>query len=243
MGNRPMTFDEERFSVNTAWIKKGGVHFEVVVDPDAAIAFKQHGTGAVRDIVKSGHVWFDAKKGELASEQQMRAVFGSADAFTVAEKIIREGEIQLTQEHRELLREQKRKRLLELIHRNAIDPKTKLPHPLTRLELAFSEARIRVDELKRAEDQLQEVLKKLQPILPIRFEQAIIHIHVPVEHAGKAHASASTFGTLKRSEWLTDGSWSAELLLPAGMVPECVDALNKKTHGSVQVSRTDYEHA
>jgi ribosome maturation protein SDO1 len=232
-----MTFDDERFSVNTAWIRKGGIHFEIVVDPDAAIAFRQTRSGDIRDVVKSGHVYFDAKKGELASEHQMQAVFHSSEPYVVAERIIREGEIQLTQEYRDKLREQKRRRLLEIIHRNAIDPKTKLPHPLTRIELAFEEAKVRVDELRSAEDQVQEVLRKLQPVLPIKFEHALLHIHLPVEHAAKLMSSVQSFGSIKRQEWLSDGSWSADIEVPAGLALECIDMLNKKTHGAVQVTQ------
>ncbi len=238
MNHRPITYDDERFSVNTAFLRKGGEQFEVVVDPDAAIAFKQNGgKGDVRDIVKSGHVYFDAKKGDLASEMQMDAIFGTTDPFKVAERIIREGDIQLTKEHRDKLREQKRSKILTTIHRNAIDPKSGLPHPMQRLELAFEEARIRIDELRKAEDQVQEIVKKLQPILPIRFEQRVLEILVPAEYAAKLYQTVGSFGTLKKQEWLTDGSLLAELELPAGMVPECMDVLNSKTHGNVQMNQ------
>jgi ribosome maturation protein SDO1 len=237
MGHRPMTFDEERFSINTAFIKKGGEHFEVVIDPDAAIAFKQTGQGNVHEIVKSGHVFFDAKKGELASEQYMKTVFGSTDPYFVAERIIRDGEIQLTKEHRDKLREQKRNRVMSIIHRNAIDPRTKLPHPMTRIELAFEEAKIKLDEFKKAEDQVQDIVKKLQPILPIKFEQKLLQVHIPGQYAAKLYQTVSGYGTIKKQDWLNDGSWAGELELPAGLVNECIDALNSKTHGNVQITQ------
>jgi ribosome maturation protein SDO1 len=237
MSHRPLTYDEERFSINTAWMKKGGLHFEIVVDPDAAIAFKQTGQGNVRDIIKSGHVFFDAKKGELASEHHMKSVFGSEDPFVVAERIMREGEIQLTKEHRDKLREQKRNRIVAIIQRNAIDPRTKLPHPATRIELAFEEAKIRIDELKRAEDQIQDIVHKLQPILPIKFENKVLHIHVPAQYAPKLYQTITGYGTLRKQDWLHDGSWTGELELPAGMLTECIDTLNSKTHGNVQITQ------
>jgi len=238
MSHRPMTFDEERFSINTAWIKKGGERFEVVIDPDAAIAYKQSGHGEVRSIVKSGHVFFDAKKGELASEQHMKLVFGTSDPFQVAEHIIKEGEIQLTKEYRDKLREQKYKRIVSIIQRNAIDPRTKLPHPMQRIELAFDEAKIKVDELRKAEDQVQEIVKKLQPILPIRFEHKTLQIHLPSQYAARLYCSLSGYGEIKKQEWLADGSWLGTLELPAGLMMECMDMLNSKTHGNVQITQS-----
>lgn len=231
-----MTIDEERVSFNTAWLRKGGQHFEVVIDPDAAILFKQEGKGEINEVVKSGHVFFDAKKGEIASEHVMQETFGTTDEFEVAARIIKEGEIQLTKEHRDHLREQKRRRIITLIQRNAIDPRTKIPHPLTRIELAFEEAKIKIDELRKADDQIQEIVRKLQPILPIKFEQKLMHIRIPAEHAAKLYQTVASFGSIKKQDWLNDGSWAAEIELPAGLAADLVDTLNSKTHGTVQIT-------
>jgi ribosome maturation protein SDO1 len=236
MSHRAMTFDDERFSVNTAFIKKSGEHFEVVVDPDVAVAFKESGKGDVREIVKSGHVYTNVKKGDLASEMLMREVFGTSEPFAVAERIIREGEVQLTKEHRDRIRENKRKRIIALIARNAIDPRTKLPHPQQRIELALEEAKVKIEEFKTADDQITDVVRKLQPILPIRFENALIEIHIPVQYAPKLYGNVQGFGTIKKQQWLSDGSWQGELEVPAGLVPDIIDQLNAKTHGSVQVT-------
>ena len=36
-----ITYDDERFSINVARLKKGGEHFEIVIDPDTAVEFKE----------------------------------------------------------------------------------------------------------------------------------------------------------------------------------------------------------
>jgi ribosome maturation protein SDO1 len=234
-----MTMDEERFSLNTAWIKKSGQHFEVVVDPDAAVTYKENGKGDVRSLIKSAHIYVDAKKGELASEHLIKEVFGTDEAFAVAETIIKEGAIQLTKEHRDKVREQKRRRVITMIAREAIDPRTKLPHPLARIELAFEEAKIKLDEFKRAEEQVTEIVRKLQPILPIRFERAVLSVHVPAEYAAKVYGAVSGAGNLKKQEWLNDGSWVGELEMPAGLVADFTDELNNKTHGNVEINQTN----
>lgn len=240
MGHRPMSVDEERFSLNTAWLKKSGEHFEVVVDPDAAVLYKErNATDDVRALVKSAHVYTDAKKGELASATLMKTIFGTDDELAVAEIIIKEGAIQLTKEYRDSVRERKRKRVITLIAREAIDPRTKLPHPLARIELAFEEAKIKLDEFKRAEDQVTDIVRKLQPILPIRFERAVLSIHLPAEYAAKVYGTVSSAGALKKQEWLNDGSWVGELEMPAGLVAEFTDELNNKTHGNVEVTQTN----
>ena len=56
-----------------------------------------------------------------------------------------------------------------MIHANGIDPKTNLPHPLQRIENALEEANVKIDEHKSEEKQVEEIVRKLQPILPIKF--------------------------------------------------------------------------
>ena len=76
--------------------------------------------------------------------------------------------MQLTAALREKLREQKKKRILEAVHKTTIDPKSNLPHPLQRIQLAMDEAKVRIDELQDEQTQVEEIIKKLTAILPIK---------------------------------------------------------------------------
>lgn len=233
------TYDQERVSFNVARLQKGGETFELVVDPDAAVAMKEGGAEptpeAVREVVKAEKVFSDAKKGLLASEEHMQAVFNTTDFEGVAKQILTEGEIQLTAEHRELVRERKRKKLIALIHRNAVEPRTGNPHPEKRIELAFEEAKVRVDEFKTADQQLDDVVKKLQPILALKFEKAHLLVKVGNQYAGKMYGEVSRMAKILKDSWLNDGSWQAEVELPGGLRDEFVDMINGLTHGSAQV--------
>ncbi len=229
------TFDQERVTFNLARLKKGGATFEVVVDPDAVLKLKESGEGSVRDVVRAEQVFADAKRGELASEEQMKAIFGTSDFEQVAKTILDEGEVQLTAEYRNMVRERKLRQLITMIHRNAIDPKSGNPHPEKRIELAFEEAKVKVDELRTPEQQLQDVVRKLQPILPLRFEQAHLIVRVPSAMAGKLYGEVARLSKIVKDSWLDDGSWEAEVELPAGMKGEFIDELNNLTHGGATV--------
>ncbi|RME32238.1 ribosome assembly factor SBDS [Candidatus Woesearchaeota archaeon] len=229
------TYDQERVSFNVARLRKGGEVFEIVVDPDAAVTMKEGGSDAVSDVVKAEKVFSDAKKGLLASEEHMKSVFGTSDFASVAKHILAEGEIQLTAEHREAVRERKRKKLIALIHRNAVDPKTGNPHPEKRIELAFEEAKVRIDEFKTADQQLDEVVKKLQAILPLKFEKAHLLVSVGSQYAGKMFGEVSRMARILKDSWRNDGGWQAEVELPGGLRDEFIDMLNGLTHGSAHV--------
>lgn len=225
------TFEKEHFHINVARLKKGGENFEINIDPDKAVDFKEGKNVDIKDILKSPEIFADAKDGELASEEVMKNVFGTINKEEVAQKILEQGEIQLTAEHRNKVRELKKRKLVNIIHRNAIDPKTKLPHPIQRIENAFEEAKIKLNELKSVEDQVNDVIKKLQPILPIKFDHKKIEINIDAAHSHYVFQLAKKFGTIKENKWLNDGSWYGIVEIPAGLQNEFFDELNNATHG------------
>ena len=122
------TFDHERVHFNLARLKKGGHQFEVAVDPDAAVLHRSKGVGDIRDILRSEKIFTHVSKGLFTPEHELKEVFGTTDVLKISEIILREGEIQLTEEYRQKLREQKYRRLIALIAQNAIDPRTKFPN-------------------------------------------------------------------------------------------------------------------
>jgi ribosome maturation protein SDO1 len=229
------TYDQERENFNVAKLKKGGQNFEVVIDPDLAVSFKEGNKVEIHDILKAEHIYFDAKKGEVASEKLLHALFETEDPLKIAEVIMKEGEIQLTQEHREKVREVKRRKIIDIIHRNAADPKTHLPHPVTRIENAFEEAKVKIDEFKTAENQIQEIIKQLRVVLPIKFEIKELAVKIPSQYAAKAYSAVSQFGKITKDDWQNDGSWMVVVEIPAGLQNDFMDKLNSMTHGSVDI--------
>ena len=227
------TYDKERFSVNLARLKKGNEKFEIVINSDEAILFKQ-GKGDIRAAIVNEKIFSDAKKGMLASEHLMEQFFKTKDPLKIAELIIKQGEIQLTEEYREKKKEEKIKRLIQIIHRNGVDPKTHLPHPITRLENAFKEAKVHIDDYKSAEDQLQDVLKKLREFLPIKFEIKEIEIKIYPEYAKKSYSTVKQFGKILKEEWENDGSWKVLIEIPGGIEQDFYDKINSLTHGNVE---------
>ncbi len=236
LGKGQQIFDQtERLQINTARLKKGGSNFEVVVDPDMAVAFKEGKDIPIRDVLKSQEIFFDPRKGELASETRMKAVFDTDNALEIAKTVISEGDIQLTQEHRNKIREAKRNKIINIIHRNALDPKTGNPHPLERIKLAMEEGKIRIDEFKKPEDQVKQIVETLQSIIPIRFDKLIFSVIIDPQHAGKMYSVVKSFGAILEDNWANDGSWQVKVEIPAGLKLDFFDELNNKTQGSVQI--------
>ncbi len=231
----PIQFDKEKVHFNIARLRKAGGNFEVVIDPDKIIDFKE-GKVDVKDVLKSEHIYSDAEKGMLASENKIKEVFGTDDVLKVAEVILKQGDIQFTAEYRKMLLDKKRKQIIEIISKNSINPQTKLPHPPARIENAMEEAKVKIDMFKRAEDQVKDIVRKISTIIPIRFENITLNIKLPVQFAAKCYSILKNYGTIKQESWENDGSLNATVEVPGGLKQELIDKINKITHGNNEIN-------
>lgn len=216
-----------------ARFKRGEDHFEILVDPYAAADLIE---GKEIDIVQNmaiDTIFEDSKKGEHASEESVQKIFGTTDVAEVAKKIILKGDIQLTTEQRSKMQKNKKNRIIETISKNAMDPKTKAPHPRQRIELAMEQAGIHVDPFKPVSEQVKIIIEALRPIIPLSMEHIRISVKIPAEHIGKAYGVARKYGALEREDWQSDGSWVGIIRLPAGMQIDFYDKLNDLTKGNV----------
>lgn len=228
------TYDKEKVSLNVARLKTHGQNFEIVIDPDNAVKFR-HGEADIRDALKAEHVYKDAVKGELASEQHMQNIFKTTKPLEIAKRIINEGSIQVSDEYRDKLRNEKKKMITELILKNGADANTGMPLSATRISNAFNEVKVHVDIFKKAEDQIDEIVEKLRPALPITFEKKILDIRVPAANAARLYGFVDSHSKIVDQAWLSDGSWSCKTELAAGMVNGFIDELKSKTHGDIEI--------
>jgi ribosome maturation protein SDO1 len=216
-----------------AKLEKGGDKFEILVDPDKARVVKEGKDVPIEDLLVIESIFADSKKGEHASEKKLQDVFGTQDVGTIAVTIIRKGEIQLTTQQKKKMLDDKKKQIVEMIARNAINPQTNTPHPPLRIEMAMEEAKVHIDPFKSVETQVNDVLKALQKLIPIRFEKVTLAIKVPGTEYPKIFAEVKNSGRLLKEEWQSDGSWIALVEIPAGIQTDLIMKLQGKTKGQV----------
>lgn len=210
--------------------------FEILVDPDKALEFRRGAQIDVSDILAVRDVFKDARAGDRVPGADLKGAFATDDVLKCAEIILRKGELHLTSDQKRKMTEEKEKQIVAIIARNAINPQTDLPHPVTRIEASMKEARVHIDPFKSADEQLGDVVKALRPIIPIRLEKKQVAIKFPPNYAQKAIGFVKRIAEMKKDEWLPDGSWVALVEVPAGMLPDLMDAVNRETHGNAQIS-------
>ena len=220
----------------TARLESHGERFEVLVDPDAALAIKRgEFDGELEDVIAAEDVFENASRGDRPAESALEDVFGTTDPMEIIPQVIKDGEIQITAEQRREMQEQKRKQLINRITRNAVNPQMDdAPHPPERIESALAETDFQIDPMEPVENQVDDALEALRPVIPIRFDTVTVAVHLPADYAGSGQAKVREFGDLEREEWQSDGSWIGVVEFPAGMQNDFYDLVNEVSSGTAE---------
>ena len=209
--------------------------FEILVDCEKAMAYKKGEKVDISSLVFVQNIFDDVKKGIRSSDNVLTQIFGTLDFWKIADKIVKKGDIQLTTEYKTKIREQIRKRIIDLLHKNCIDVKTGRPHPPQRIENALNDVKINIDENKPADVQIQNIIKQLQTILPIKFELRQLSIIIGAKYAGSSYNTIKKYGKILKEEWNNDGSIDFIIEIPAGMQEEFEITLNNLAHGQIEM--------
>ncbi|MBD3389865.1 ribosome assembly factor SBDS [Candidatus Micrarchaeota archaeon] len=217
---------------------KEGKHFELYVDPDATYQYIDGGKNDLKNILVVEEVYEDVKKGERAKNSDLQKAFETTDINEILETILKKGTVQLTTEQRKKKVGDKKKQIINMICREAIDVRTKAPIPPKRIENAMEEVRFHVDPFKDPKEQMDELLKKLRPLIPIKFEKLEMAVKIPPEYSHRAYGTLKTYG-IKKEQWLKDGHLIVAVEIPAGMQGEFIDKINKLTAGQAETKKIE----
>ena len=217
----------------TAHMEISGERFEVMVDPDLALAYRLGQKKELNNVLTVEEVFKNFRKGERHTTSSLQKAFGTTDVFAIAERIVKNGELALTTEQKRKMLEEKRKQIVAILMRECIDPRTGAPHTQLRLEQSMDAARVHIDGFRDAASQVEEVMKALRPIIPLKVEKARVAVKIPPEHAQRVYGTLKGYG-IQKEEWARDGSLIVVLEMPAGMQGEFYDKINRATAGAAE---------
>jgi ribosome maturation protein SDO1 len=232
--NRARTHEASKFTTVKLTIE--GEHYEILVNPDSALAFKQGRNVEPSAVIAADEVYSDSRKGLRASSEKLKLHFGTDDHAKAALEILKRGELNLTQEQRKKLTDEKRRAIVAAISKNFVDPRSMLPHPPMRIEAAMQEARVVVDPFQDPNEQMKTVVEALRTILPLKSEKIRLQVKVSAQYSGQAIGVLKNFGEIVKEDWLADGTLAAIVEIPAAGQPGLLDRLGSTTKGAAQVT-------
>jgi len=214
-----------------ARLEKGGKRYEALVDPDLVEQWKEDSSNIeLDDFMAMDEIFHDARAGNRPTEDALMNTFETLDVEKILNIILEKGSIQLTTSQRKSRVENIRQQIIHHIHSEAIDPKTKSPHPRTRIELALEESKYSVDPFKRLEEQVNDAIAKLKPLIPLSFESVRLAFRIP----GSAYGSVSQLlRTFQQKEgWLENGDWACVIEIPAGRKGDIIGQVLKRANNA-----------
>lgn len=212
-----------------ARIKIKGKHYEVLVDVDKALAFRK-GKGNIDEALAMDKIFYDSKKGLHVSDSDLEEAFGTDDIKEIAEKIIRQGEIQIPKEYRDKEQANKKKQAIDFLSKYALDSNTNNPHTPERISSAIEQTGVNIDN-RPIEQQLSKIISKIKEILPIKIESKKLKLKIPSEHTGRVYGIIQEYK--ENENWLPNGDLEVTVEIPQGLLDDFYDKLNSITHGSV----------
>ncbi|MBT6690196.1 ribosome assembly factor SBDS [archaeon] len=212
----------------TARVKKGGKHYEVLVDLDEALKVAK-GDGNLNTAVLNDAVFHNLKSGERASVDDLEAQFGTSVFEEVAEKVIRNGEVVRTADSMNKDQDLKYKQVVDFLVRNAVSPEGR-PYTPDRIMKALKEAHVNVKN-KPVESQVEEILDQLGKVLPLSIERKKVKLLIPAIHSGKAYGIIKEF--MIKEDWKNNGDLEVLVEVPSGLLMDFYDKVNSATSGSV----------
>ncbi len=225
--------------MHKAILRRGSKVFEIIVNAKEAYEYKTKRIGNIEDILLVIEIFKDAEKGMRYSNEELQKEFGTSDKIEVAKIILEEGELQIPSELKKELIEKKKRQIADLIARNAIDARTKMPIPLQRILNLIEEAGISVDFNKPAEEQVDKFINALRTKIPLVIATAKLSIKIPPKYAGIAHGKLKGKGKILKEIWNDDGSYSCIIEIPAGIKGDLYESLASLTHGEVEIKELE----
>ena len=108
--------------------------------------------------------------------------------------------------------ERNRQAVVHRIVNEAIDPRTKSPHPTSRIELAIAEAKVTFDPFKDLDSQFELAVKALRPLLPLSFD--VVRLAIKVRGQAYGGLTRLVRERIRKEEWLPDGSFACVIEIP-----------------------------
>jgi len=184
-------------------------------------------------VLVSDDVFRNHQTGDKAASVDLQDAFGTTVMRDCALQILEKGEIQLTTAERKELTEQKRREIVSYIHKYYLDPKTKLPHPITRVELALDQMKFHAVYDQDTHTQIEAIMKKMPEFMPVKkmeIEGVLIVAH---KFAGQVAGVVPKFATIGKEDYSDAGIQYTLSVVPGDFDPFMAE-LNRITKGDFQ---------
>jgi ribosome maturation protein SDO1 len=207
---------------------------EIICNQGSIEAYRE-GKSCLDDTLITQEIYKDAKKADRASEADIVEVFQHKDMSKALDEIIKKGDYQISTAERKKKVEEKRKQIVYYFHKNYMDPKSRLPHPITRIEAALSDIKaLRIHPHEPTENQAKQIMKQLRDIIPMKSNAMEGTITVPHAFLGQLQGVVRSSCTVLKEDY-TDFGCKMRVAFVASDLEKLLADINRVGKGEVSL--------
>jgi len=210
--------------------KHGKTNFEVACKVGTVLKYRK-GQLAFENVLSSEEIWKDIKKGDRPSADELKTTFNTDDVKAIAKMIVDKGDVQLTDNERKEILEKKRNEIINYIHKYYIEPKTKTMIPITRIDSALTEIKVRIDPDQPTEKQIQEIIKKLPGVLTIKRAEISGVVSTTHQYLAQVSGVLKKYNVTIQGENYTSAGCEYSVAMVPGDYDKIISDLNTTTKG------------
>lgn len=149
--------------------KKGGKSFEILCHGGTVEPFR-NGKCQIDQCLIAEEIFSNASKFQKVKSSDLKKTFGTDDKMECIQMILSEGTFSLTKNELNEKIKQKRGEIINHINKYYHDSTKNppIPHPVSRIEQALEQMKIKIDPHETTQNQLKLILKRLPDFLRVK---------------------------------------------------------------------------
>jgi ribosome maturation protein SDO1 len=186
------------------------------------------------NVVITDEIFKSIQKGERANNADLENIFKTTDMSKCIDIMLENGTYPLSADERKEIVERKRHEIITYIQNHYVDPKTSLPIPITRIEVALTSMKAKVDYQTPVDKLLKPILKKLPETIPVKKQEGMSGI-LEIEHQylGQAYGIISSYCKIQSEDYDATGCKFMVSIIPSDY-EQLLEKLIKVTDGNYE---------
>ncbi|KAL4400613.1 ribosome biogenesis protein [Malassezia pachydermatis] len=135
------------------------------------------------EVVQIENVFLNVSKGQVASNEDLKKAFGTADVQECLLEILKKGELQVGEKERSHELSNLWLEIATIVAQKCVEPSSQKPYTVGMIEKAMKDAHFSVKPTKSAKSQALDVIKLLQTksIIPLERAQMRVSVTMPAK--------------------------------------------------------------
>lgn len=166
-------------NVATVRMQKKGFRFEIACYRNKVLSWRNKAEVDLGEVLQIDTVFTNVSQGKLASKKDLLKAFNTSDPEIVIRELLDHGELQVSEQEREVRQESMFRDVAAIVVEKAVNPDNNRPYTLSMIQNAMKDIHYSVNTSKGAKSQALDVIRKLKEVMPIGRAKMRVRVSCP----------------------------------------------------------------